>query len=214
MQAQVQISDQGVSIRAQHFQVGNLQRMGLLRGEYPRQYPCLRVGIEKTGQTVQRSPVLRECIVRFTKERQCILHLPKCLRRLHDVTQLDCPAEEARCLQNEREHDCHLADPQVETTELEVSEYQRPGIHDQCREAPQQGAPLNLGTLVESDILGILTQAHQRIAEVGGELFVEEVQANQRLAQAEGDPGGDDHIQVHGKHHRPGNFNTGHGQRR
>ncbi|MND98944.1 hypothetical protein D3C80_913160 [compost metagenome] len=214
MQVKVQVGDKGMPVRAQHLQAADRQGMLLVLGDDARQSARLLVGIEEAGQTVEGGPVLGKRIIRLAEERQRILHLAKGLGGLHDVAQLDRPAEEARCLQNEREHHCYLAHAQVETTEFQVPEHQRPGIHDQGTKAAQQGAPLDLRALVESDVLGVLAQAHQRVTEVGGELFVEEVQADQRSPEAEGDPGGDDDVQVHGKHHRSGNLHTGDGQRR
>ncbi|MNP70383.1 hypothetical protein D3C76_1666100 [compost metagenome] len=58
----------------------------------------LLVGIKKSGQTVERGAVLGKGVVGLAEERQRILHLAKRLGRLHDIAQLDRPAEEARRL--------------------------------------------------------------------------------------------------------------------
>jgi hypothetical protein len=60
---------------------------------------------ESRQETVKgRARYCANGIVGLTEERQRILHLPKGLGSLHDVAQLDRPAEEARRLKNERKH--------------------------------------------------------------------------------------------------------------
>ena len=62
---------------------------------------------------------------------------------------------------------------------------------------------LDRGALVEGDVLGVLAQPHQRIAEVGAEPLGHEVEPDQRPAEPEGENRGDDDVDVDQEHHRP-----------
>ncbi|MCY1517971.1 hypothetical protein D9M68_526750 [compost metagenome] len=214
LQAEVEVGHQPMAVGAQHLQARDIQRVRLIHTGHPGQVARLLVGIEEAAETVEGGAVPGEGVVRLAEERQRVLHLAEGLGGLHHVAQLDGATEEARCLEDKGEHHGDLADGEVEAIELQAPVDQRPDIADQRGEPPQQRAPLNLRTLVEGHVFGVLAQAHQGVAEVRGELLVEEVQADQRAPEAEGDPGRDYHVEVHGEDHRPGDFHARNHQRR
>ena len=70
----------------------------------------------------------------------------------------------------------------------------------------QQVATFDFFTTEKCDALAVFAQADQRVTEVGIELLVEEVEANQRPPDPHRKHRGDDDVQVNQIHHGARNF--------
>src|SRR5256885_912160 len=140
---------QMVAIRAADLQTLDVQGAGVLFVDDLGQFAGLGIGIQKAAQAVQRSAVLGEGVVGGSEEGQRILHLPKGLRGLHHITELDGTAEKARRLQQKGKDHGHLVDGEVEAVELQAAVDQGPDIGDQCREARQKRVAFDGRALVE-----------------------------------------------------------------
>ena len=89
-----------------------------------------------------------------------------------------------------------LADHQVESLELQAPIHDGPGVGDDRREAVHQPGVLDLLAAVERNVLGVVADPHQGVAVGGREQLVQEVQPDQRPADAEGEYRRNDHVDV------------------